>query len=332
MFKIAKLQNYELDGIFSNTADIRHTRDAIIEKDFWVCVVLNYLFNYSPWRKKLVFKGGTCLSKCYNLISRFSEDIDLILDWTEIGYTINEPWAERSNTKQNQFIKEAGQKTEDFLANKFCPKITAEIEGLVGFKPEFSIDPQNKQTVVFTYPRQFQLDALTNVVRLEIGTLAAWSPSKRVEIAPYIYETYPDIFEQGKFQVTAAVPERTFWEKATILHHEANRPLTSHMPDHYSRHYYDLYYLSKIVRETIKNHALLLDVIKFKQKFYPRKWAEYQKAVPATIKLVPPQERFKELEADYKRMRGMIYGDDVPSFEELISSIQILEKEIHETA
>ncbi len=47
----------------------------------------------------MVFKGGTSLSKAFGLIERFSEDIDLILDWRLLGYGIDEPWEERSNTK-----------------------------------------------------------------------------------------------------------------------------------------------------------------------------------------------------------------------------------------
>ena len=66
--------------------------------------------------KAVTFKGGTSLSKGYHLISRFSEDIDLILDWRVLGYGINEPWEKRSNTKQDAFNKEANQKAEVFLA------------------------------------------------------------------------------------------------------------------------------------------------------------------------------------------------------------------------
>ena len=69
------------------------------------------------------FKGGTSLSKAFNLISRFSEDIDLILDWRVLGYGILEPWEKRSNTKQDAFNKEANNRAEIFLAEQFCPTI-----------------------------------------------------------------------------------------------------------------------------------------------------------------------------------------------------------------
>lgn len=65
--KIAEVaQKIEIDQLF-------------VEKDYWVCFILNYLFNYSPWKNDIFFKGGTCLSKCFKCINRFSEDIDLVL-------------------------------------------------------------------------------------------------------------------------------------------------------------------------------------------------------------------------------------------------------------
>ena len=82
-------------------------------------MTLDYLFHRSPWKKAVTFKGGTSLSKGYQLISRFSEDIDLILDWRVLGYGINEPWEKRSNTKQDAFNKEANRRAEIFLAETF---------------------------------------------------------------------------------------------------------------------------------------------------------------------------------------------------------------------
>lgn len=79
------------------------TNAAIIEKDFWVCLTLDYLFHICKWKQAFAFKGGTSLSKVYGLIDRFSEDIDLILDWRTVGYAYNEPWILSSkNLSMNQ--------------------------------------------------------------------------------------------------------------------------------------------------------------------------------------------------------------------------------------
>ena len=105
MRKIAKITENDRKALFHNTAAKMGMTDAIIEKDFWVCYVLDYLFHHSQWKDNIAFKGGTSLSKAYGLIERFSEDIDLILDWRVLGYGIDEPWENRSNTKQDIFNK-----------------------------------------------------------------------------------------------------------------------------------------------------------------------------------------------------------------------------------
>ena len=100
---------------------------AIVEKDFWVCYMLDYLFQRSQWKDHLVFKGGTSLSKAYHLIQRFSEDIDLILDWRLLGYTASEPWETRSNTQQDKFSKQATQRTIQFLSRNLIPTLKADL-------------------------------------------------------------------------------------------------------------------------------------------------------------------------------------------------------------
>lgn len=89
MIQIAKLPDNDRRELFRNTAAKMGLNDAIIEKDFWVCLTLDYLFHRSPWKRVITFKGGTSLSKAYHLISRFSEDIDLILDWRILGYMVS---------------------------------------------------------------------------------------------------------------------------------------------------------------------------------------------------------------------------------------------------
>ncbi len=132
------------------------------------------------------------------------------------------------------------------------------------------------------------------------------------------------------FIVETVLPERTFWEKATVLHHEANRPLDSIMPARYARHYYDLFMMTKsdVKDKAFRNLQLLDDVIAFKTKFYPRKWAEYEKAVPATIRIVPPKERIAYLMGDYENMKEMLFGKK-PSFREILEGLEQLENEMH---
>lgn len=98
MYDLAKLKDKDRELIFRNTANKKKVNEAIIEKDFWVVLVLDYLFNKSKYKDAFTFKGGTSLSKGYSLIRRFSEDVDLILDWTIFGIPEDEPYEERSKT------------------------------------------------------------------------------------------------------------------------------------------------------------------------------------------------------------------------------------------
>ena len=309
MKNIARWPDEDRAALFRNTAAKMGLHDAIVEKDFWVCFTLDYLFHRSPWPDKIVFKGGTSLSKAYDLISRFSEDIDLILDWRELGYSATYPMEERSNTRQSRVNEEISERAEAFLENDFCPALKAGLTEDLGREAKVYKELGSEQTVIFEYPALFQNGSILPVIRLEIGPLAAWTPASEVSIKPYAAAYYPKIFEQAQTEILTVRPERTFWEKATILHHEANRPLDRPMPPRYSRHYYDLYKMaaSPVKEKAFQQLELLKRVVEFKMKFYPRGWARYPDAKPGTMKLVPPTERWKELEADYKKMRMMLY-------------------------
>ena len=153
MKTVARLSAEDRSDLFRNTANRMQMSDAIVEKDFWVCFTLDYLFHHSHWKDSITFKGGTSLSKAYHLINRFSEDIDLILDWRILGYSLNEPWEERSNTKQDTFNKEANQRAEVFLAHEFVPTVKRELSAEINTEAQIYIDQHDPQTVIFAYPR-----------------------------------------------------------------------------------------------------------------------------------------------------------------------------------
>lgn len=247
-----------------------------------------------------------------------------------LGYQIDEPWEKRSNTKQDAFNKDANLRAEKFLSQKFCPVIKEGLSGELGREANVYMDEHDKQTVIFAYPRLFTNQATLQVIRLEVGALAAWTPAKMTKIESYAAEKYPAVFDQNATDILTVAPERTFWEKVTILHHEANRPENLKMPQRYSRHYYDLYKMSlSSVKEAAFSHQELLQkVVEFKMKFYPRAWAKYEEAVPGTIKLVPPEYRFSDLQTDYEAMKDMIFGE-IPDFKTVLFGVGELEKEIN---
>lgn len=332
MYGIAKLPNKEREILFQNTAAKMGINAAIIEKDFWVCLTLDYLFHKCQWKKAFAFKGGTSLSKVYNLIDRFSEDIDLILDWRTIGYGFREPWEKRSNTQQQRFINESSNRVAAFLKDEFLPVFKADLTEYVGMPVSVYIDDDDPETVKFGYPHSFEEASILQEIRLEIGALAAWTPTQLADIHPYSADYYPGVFHQASTQILTTTAERTFWEKATILHQEAHRPETSRIPERYSRHYYDLYCMAHkgVLEKALAQKELLTQVVEFKQTFYPRKWAQYEYAKIGTLKLVPANHSLDRLRSDYARMQSMIYGN-YSSFDEMMQFIEELEDRINGT-
>lgn len=330
MYRIAKLPMDERKIIFQNAAEKMGVNAAIVEKDFWVCLTLDYLFYRSPWKNAFTFKGGTSLSKAYGLIDRFSEDIDLILDWRVLGYDIHEPWEHRSNTQQQKFLKAGNERLFVFLRTKFLPAFHDDMSAILGTKATVFITDDDAGTVHFAYPNAYADNSILREIRLEIGAMAAWTPAQNVSIRPYAADYYPAIFSQPSTLIRTTTPERTFWEKVTILHQEAYRPETSAIPSRYSRHYYDLYCMAHkgILDRALAQNGLLADVAEFKRTFYPRPWAKYELARIGTLKLYPAQHSIDRLRSDYKQMRSMIYGE-YPDFEMLMSYIAELENTIN---
>ena len=328
MRELARRSEKDRRELFRATAQAMRVHEAIIEKDFWVCWILDYLFQDSPWKDRMAFKGGTSLSKVYGAIERFSEDIDLILDWRLLGYSEDEPWELRTPTKQDAFGKQANQRAVEFLALDFAPALDRDLKGRV----EAGIEVTAKgQDVLIQYPRAFTLEAIHPQIRLEMGPLAAWMPNEEKAIRPYAAERFPAVFTQLDTTVRTIAVERTFWEKATILHQEAHRGPDKPLPPRYSRHYHDMYRLSllPVRNDALTKMWLLQEVVRFKMRFYRSPWAVYEEAKPGSFRLLPPAHHVPELRRDYLAMRAMLFGA-VPTFDEITKGLATLEKSINE--
>jgi len=192
------------------------------------------------------------------------------------------------------------------------------------------MDEKDRFSININYPSAFKDDALRPQILLEIGPLASWLPSGSYEVTPFVAEKFPTLFKQPKCSVNVVEAKRTFWEKATILHQEANRVKDKKIPLRHSRHYYDLAMMasSEVKDEALSDLELLEKVVEFKEKFYMSAWAKYEDAKVGTLKLLPPEFRYKELRDDYASMRSMIF-DKYISFDEIISILRALEDEIN---
>ena len=204
MNRVAQLSPAEHRELFQETATRRGVSAAVIEKDFWVCWVLKQLFADAVLGTRLVFKGGTSLSKIYNLIDRFSEDIDLILDWRLLGYGPDQedPYQEfASNTQQDRFNKKVNARAARYIADTLINDLNRLFARVAHLST--TIDSDDPQTVTVAYPAAFSEEYLRPEVRLEIGPLAAWSPSGRHTIRPYAAESFPQVFDDPACPVTA---------------------------------------------------------------------------------------------------------------------------------
>jgi len=324
MDKVSLLPAGQLSELFKSTALRKGMADSVVEKDFWVCWSLDKLFRHSEISRIILFKGGTSLSKVFHLIERFSEDIDLILDWSLL--TDEDPKAKRSKTQQDTFNKGINESAQTYIRDGMLP----EISKAVGPLCSAAISTEDPHIVNIRYPAAFGDEYIKPYIQLEIGPLASWVPHGEYSIAPYAAEIFPDVFEKPECKVRAIKAERTFWEKVTILHQEAFRPKGKIQPPGYSRHYYDTAMMSRspLKAAAVADLELMRNVVEFKKRFYPRAWANYDKAVPGTFRIVPPDYLMETLRNDYSEMRHMIFGE-YPVFDEIMSTLHGLEKEIN---
>lgn len=328
MNDIALWNSEQRRELFNTTALMMKVHPAIIEKDFWVCWLLKILFETSKWQKSLIFKGGTSLSKVYGIIDRFSEDIDLVLDWRLLGYSEENPWRATSNTQKSTFVKRSTSRSETFLREVFLPSFQSTIESTSVPGLHLTLEGQ---IVKILYPKSFALDAIQPQVILEIGPLASWTPHESASVVPYVAEYNPQLFNNSKAKINVVTAARTFWEKATILHQEYNRPLNRPMPNRYSRHYYDLYkYIqSAYLQEAMANRTLLEQVIRFKNQFYYAAWADLKAALHGKFHLIPPPQRIQPLAKDYASMQDMIFQGKAPTFNQILEGLASLEKDLN---
>ena len=325
MKKIIEMSNSDRKFIFNYASIKLNLHPAIIEKDFWICFILDYLFNESKYKSSFTFKGGTSLSKSYNVISRMSEDIDIILNWEILGISKNEPFEIRSKRQQELYNKKINELTIRFIENELLEDIKNGLKHVGGLKVE---PVSNDQVINIYYP---QVNKAENIgilpcIRLEIGALAAWSPASISTITPYINNII-DNFVVSSTNVRTVSISRSFYEKITILHREANRKENKMMPKRYARHYYDVYkiYKSPYISDILNDKRLLKKVTEFKMKFYNDNWANYYDVLINKISLVPKQYRFKEIERDYQSMSEMLIGD-IPSINDIFNSLRELEE------
>ena len=337
MLNLARAAAEERAAYINETAARRNVPVWMVEKDFWVCWLLGRLFALDAFKGHLVFKGGTSLSKVFGVIHRFSEDIDLSISPSLLG--IDEGWLEEPEKKSQRDKRMEKLETLCIQAvhERYAPLLEASIRAELGapgklWKLTSSVDAVTHSPVVlFEYPHTATYrDYVPPTVKIEFGSLTDQQPTGEHPVRPMIAEQFPAALTVKEVIVVAMEAERTFWEKATILHDASLRPADKEFKPRSCRHYYDTVLLGEhpAGARAMTRLDLLERVTRFKDLFFKSSWSDYASARPGSFRLVPPGARRAEVETDYGKMEDFFMVRP-PTFEDLWERLRAVEARIN---
>jgi predicted nucleotidyltransferase component of viral defense system len=299
-----------------------------VEKDWWVVQALTILFELEVG-EHLVFKGGTSLSKAWNAIERFSEDIDLAIDRAFFNFNgeLGKNQRDRLRKKANQYI--CGT-LYPALQNAFNDK------GIQDIKIELDENTTSDQDPVIIsvyYPNVIKSPGYIKPrVQIEIGCRSLREPFENRAIQSLVDNIYPQaVFALQPIQIPSVLPERTFLEKIFLLHEELQRPKNKMKVNRLSRHLYDVYKMSKteIASKALLNKELYETIVKHRYSFTKVGSVDYNLHQPQTINIIPTQKLMSSWAADYKTMQEQMIHGESPNFDELIETLKSLNNSIN---
>jgi len=299
-----------------------------IEKDFWVCFTLRELFALPDSGVHLTFKGGTSLSKCWALIERFSEDIDVVIDREFLGFGGGQgPEAAPSHKKRDERLAALKAACQTYIRDDMAPALARRFsESLpAGLAWKLVQDPADRdgQTLLFEYPRVFTSPYLRSVVKIELGARSDTEPSATPTIRPYLAEALPGELGESEFSVRALDPKRTFWEKASLLHEETYRTGETGPTARLARHYYDLWCLIRagVAEAALADLDLFARVAAHRAVFFRKRKEAQESLRPGSLRLLPAIGARADWKRDYEAMREAMFFSEPPAFDEILAVI-----------
>lgn len=339
--EVLKADAFTRAGLFATTAQRLGTTPQNVEKDFWVCWTLDAMFNGRDGGPRLLFKGGTSLSKGFGLIRRFSEDVDVTVFRDDLGqaYSLAQ-LAQMSGKKRLAALDDIKAACEDYINGPLLEQLThiaADAAGRTGIAAgQLAIEPnsEDRQSLLVRYPTATASDGYVDkLVKIESGAKSALDPNSVRPIVPYADADLPGL-DLNVLNVTVVDAERTFWDKVVILHglrrwYEIRGELRGG-GHRISRHYYDIHELmaSLAGQQAISDEALGADCVAHARMFFHRPDFDLASAHPPTFALVPEGDMYDDLRRDYAAMTGMIFGSP-PAFEEVVESVATLQSVIN---
>lgn len=316
----------ERKAMIQAVSEAKQIDEASVEKDWWVTAVLYAIFHTSIG-EYLLFKGGTSLSKGWNIINRFSEDIDLALSR---DFFLNIKKLSCANCTSNTQIHHLRENAQDYILGEFklelekvfkdlgLPVTVISDRDMLDENGERCLVPHDKDpSVIFIeYPTLYKSYAsyATPMVKIEISVLSMTEPFEMRRISSLVNQAfYGEDVDSDYVQIIRTVtPARTFLEKAFLLCEEYQK--VEPRPHRMTRHFYDLEKLMRTpyAEEALKDVELYKDIVNHRRKYYHVGYVNYDKELPQNIQIIPSDALLPNYEADYNEMRNsFIYGDSL---------------------
>lgn len=325
------LSDEERREVLTTTAATLGIAAQVLEQDVWVCWTLNQL-SAVPGLPPVVFKGGTSLSKVYDAIKRYSKDLDLTLDCRALVPPFDPFVPEASKTGTAKHTERLREATARVVSTVLLPALQ---EAARKCDPRFRVEVDGDEHILLHYPSVLpRIPTVEPCVKLEIGGRNSLAPNTVCEVRSTI-EPLVSGLELPRASVPVLSPERTFWEKVTLLHAEVGRGELRPGSERLSRHWADVAALAEhpIGKRAMRDKALLADVVKYKRAFYPFKKAEYDLCLVGKFRLVPPEPMLAALEKDYQAMvDDHVLGPDPLTFRQVMDRVGRLQRTLNEPA
>jgi len=319
----------------------RRLQAASVDKDFWVCWALREISGLPDIGGRITFKGGTSLSKAWGLIERFSEDIDLVVDKDALGFAGNASPDQAPSNKQRKrrlddLMAACRSWVQDVLKPALDHSITKSFRTREGWQLEADPNAADGQCLLFHYPSAFpatEAGYVRPIVKIEFGARSDDWPAESRTIMPYVAEALQEAIPDAAFPVSTLVAERTFWEKAMLLHEETFRPSDKPRKERMARHYYDVWCLITrgIADRAAADRHLFKRAAEHREIFFRLGWVDYATLRPGSLRLTPPADHRDAWRRDYEEMAEPMFYGTRPGFDEILRVVGDFEQRFNET-